>query len=209
MSWFKSFWKKLIGSAPAGAEPFLDESIVNFTPRAQQVLALARREADRVKHPSVGTEHVLLGLIRLQQGVAFAVLGKMGLDIETIRREIEKQAGPIPQLAATTNRPFTPRVKKVLALALKEANSPFKNVFSRSSRGNEAQISLETIMQLAPPHGGGYFFNGLLGRSITPTLALNISCWDCCAKATAWPRPGVETVQLGPQTDAPGDSEGT
>jgi ATP-dependent Clp protease ATP-binding subunit ClpC len=124
MNWFKSFWEKLTGSTPAGASPFLDESVVNFTPRAQQVLALARREADRVKHPSVGTDCVLLGLIKLGQGVAFNVLKQLGLDLETLRREIEKQAGPIPQLAVTTNRPFfTPRVKKVLALAVKEARA--------------------------------------------------------------------------------------
>ena len=52
----------------------------NFTPRAQQVLALARKEADRFNHNYVGTEHLLLGLIKLGQGVAVNVLQKMGLD---------------------------------------------------------------------------------------------------------------------------------
>ena len=59
----------------------------NFTPRAQQVLALARKEADRFNHNYVGTEHLLLGLIKLGQGVAVNVLQKMGLDLETVRME--------------------------------------------------------------------------------------------------------------------------
>jgi len=54
----------------------------NFTPRAQQVLALARKEADRFNHNYVGTEHLLLGLIKLGQGVAVNVLQKMGLDFD-------------------------------------------------------------------------------------------------------------------------------
>ena len=53
----------------------------NFTPRAQQVLALARKEADRFNHNYIGTEHVLLGLIKLGQGVAVSVLQRMGLDL--------------------------------------------------------------------------------------------------------------------------------
>ena len=57
----------------------------NFTPRAQQVLALARKEADRFNHNYVGTEHLLLGLIKLGQGVAVNVLQKLGLDLETVR----------------------------------------------------------------------------------------------------------------------------
>ncbi len=95
----------------------------NFTPRAQQVLALARKEADRFNHNYVGTEHLLLGLIKLGQGVAVNVLQKMGLDMETVRMEIEKQVGSGPETKMVGNIPYTPRVKKVLALAGKEAKS--------------------------------------------------------------------------------------
>ncbi len=95
----------------------------NFTPRAQQVLALARKEADRFNHNYVGTEHLLLGLIKLGQGVAVNVLQKMGLDMETVRSEIEKQVGSGPETKMVGNIPYTPRVKKVLALAGKEAKS--------------------------------------------------------------------------------------
>jgi ATP-dependent Clp protease ATP-binding subunit ClpC len=95
----------------------------NFTPRAQQVLALARKEADRFNHNYLGTEHLLLGLIKLGQGVAVNVLQKMGLDMETVRMEIEKQVGSGPETKMVGNIPYTPRVKKVLTLAGKEAKS--------------------------------------------------------------------------------------
>src|SRR6201997_1522889 len=95
----------------------------NFTPRAQQVLALARKEADRFNHNYVGTEHLLLGLIKLGQGVAVNVLQKMGLDLETVRMEVEKHVGSHPETKMVGNIPYTPRVKKVLALAGKEAKA--------------------------------------------------------------------------------------
>jgi len=100
-----------------------DESLNNLTPRAQQVLALARKEADRFNHNFVGTEHLLLGLIKLGQGVAVNVLQKMGLDLETVRLEVEKQVGTGPDQKVMGNIPYTPRVKKVLALAAKEAKA--------------------------------------------------------------------------------------
>ena len=93
----------------------------NFTPRAQQVLALARKEADRFNHNYLGTEHLLLGLIKLGQGVAVNVLQKMGLDLETVRMAVEKKTGSGPDQKMMGNIPYTPRVKKVLALAAKEA----------------------------------------------------------------------------------------
>src|SRR5260221_117209 len=95
----------------------------DFTPRAQQVLALARKEAERFKHNYVGTEHLLLGLIKLGQGVAVNVLQRMGLDLETVRLEVEKLVGSHPETHMMGNIPYTPRVKKVLALAGKEAKA--------------------------------------------------------------------------------------
>src|SRR2546428_1304282 len=100
-----------------------EQAMNNFTPRAQQVLALARKEADRFNHNFVGTEHLLLGLIKLGQGVAVNVLQKMGLDLETVRMEVEKQVGTGPDQKMIGNIPYTPRVKKVLALAVKEAKA--------------------------------------------------------------------------------------
>src|SRR5512135_526366 len=100
-----------------------EEAMNNFTPRAQQVIALARKEADRFNHNFVGTEHLLLGLIKLGQGVAVNVLQKLGLDLETVRMEVEKQVGTGPDQKMIGNIPYTPRVKKVLALAAKEAKA--------------------------------------------------------------------------------------
>jgi len=99
------------------------EPMNNFTPRAQQVLALARKEADRFHHNYVGTEHILLGLIKLGQGVAVSVLQKMGLDLETVRAAVEKQVGTGQETKTQGSIPYTPRVKKVLALAGKEAKT--------------------------------------------------------------------------------------
>ena len=95
----------------------------NFTSRAQQVLVLARKEAERFKHNYVGTEHLLLGLIKLGQGVAVNVLQKMGLDLERVRMEVEKHVDSHPETNMIGNIPYTPRVKKVLALAGKEAKA--------------------------------------------------------------------------------------
>src|SRR5438132_713132 len=95
----------------------------NFTPRAQQVLALASKEAERFDHNYVGTEHLLLGLIKLGQGVAVNVLQKMGLDLERVRMEVEKHVGSHPETNMIGNIPHTPRVKKVLALAGKESEA--------------------------------------------------------------------------------------
>src|SRR5277367_2748255 len=100
-----------------------DESMSNFTPRAQQVLALARKEADRLNHNFLGTEHLLLGLIKLGQGVAVNVLQSMGIDLESVRIEVEKQVGSGPDQKMIGNIPYTPRVKKVIALAQKEAKN--------------------------------------------------------------------------------------
>ncbi|KAB2655454.1 MAG: ATP-dependent Clp protease ATP-binding subunit [Verrucomicrobia bacterium] len=100
-----------------------DEAMNNFTPRAQQVLALAHKEADRFNHNFVGTEHLLLGLIKLGQGVAVNVLQKIGLDLETVRMEVEKVVGTGPDQKMIGNIPYTPRVKKVLSLAAKEAKA--------------------------------------------------------------------------------------
>jgi len=100
-----------------------DEAMSNFTPRAQQVLALGRKEADRLNHNFLGTEHLLLGLIKLGQGVAVNVLQSMGIDLDSVRIEVEKQVGSGPDQKMVGNIPYTPRVKKVIALAQKEAKN--------------------------------------------------------------------------------------
>ncbi len=115
-------WNTLAGASAGEGQGFV-ETQNNFTPRAQQVLALARKEAERFHHNFVGTEHLLLGLIKLGQGVAVNVLRKLGLDLETVRHEVEKQVGTGPEQKMFGKIPYTPRVKKVLALATKEAKA--------------------------------------------------------------------------------------
>jgi ATP-dependent Clp protease ATP-binding subunit ClpA len=120
MKWFNFFRKRPAAPAPKVRQLF-DASMSNFTPRAQQVLALARQEAGRFNHNFIGTEHLLLGMIRLGQGTAVTVLGKLGLDLENVRLEVENMLGTGPDHKVFGNIPYTPRVKKVLALAAKEA----------------------------------------------------------------------------------------
>ena len=92
-----------------------------FTERAKKVLGLARREAQDMNHDYIGTEHLLLGLIREGGGVAANVLRNLGVDIERIREEVGRYMQPGPSMKVMGKLPFTPRVKKVLELSLEEA----------------------------------------------------------------------------------------
>ncbi len=94
-----------------------------FTERARKVIILAKEEAKRFNHDYIGTEHILLGLIREGEGVAATVLEKMGLSLENIRLEIEKLVQPGPTTQIIGDLPFTPRAKKALELAAEEARS--------------------------------------------------------------------------------------
>jgi len=92
-----------------------------FTNRARQVIILARKEADRFNHNYIGTEHILLAIIRLGQGVAVEVMREMGLDFETLRIEVEKAVGTGPETKTIGDVPFTARAKRVIELAAEEA----------------------------------------------------------------------------------------
>ncbi|HAH22004.1 MAG: hypothetical protein A2Y00_07955 [Omnitrophica WOR_2 bacterium GWF2_43_52] len=94
-----------------------------FTERARKVIILAKEEARRFNHDYIGTEHILLGLIREGEGVAAAVLEKMGVDLQTIRLEVEKVVQPGPTTQILGDIPFTPRAKKALELAAEEARA--------------------------------------------------------------------------------------
>ncbi len=94
-----------------------------FTERARKVIVYAKEEARRFNHDYIGTEHLLLGLIREGEGVAAAVLQKLGLGLETIRLEVEKLVQPGPQTQVVGDIPFTPRSKKALELSAEEARA--------------------------------------------------------------------------------------
>ncbi|MEW6100796.1 MAG: ATP-dependent Clp protease ATP-binding subunit [Candidatus Omnitrophota bacterium] len=94
-----------------------------FTERARKVIILAKEEARRFNHDYIGTEHILLGLVREGEGVAATVLQKMGVSLENIRLEIEKLVQPGPTTQIIGDIPFTPRAKKALELSAEEARS--------------------------------------------------------------------------------------
>jgi ATP-dependent Clp protease ATP-binding subunit ClpA len=93
-----------------------------FTERARQVVVLAQEEARRLGHDYIGTEHLLLGLLREQEGLAVRVLESLDVTVEEVRTQVERVVGPGDEVA-TGEIPFTPRAKKVLELALREALS--------------------------------------------------------------------------------------
>ncbi|MEW6041099.1 MAG: ATP-dependent Clp protease ATP-binding subunit [Elusimicrobiota bacterium] len=92
-----------------------------FTERAQRVILIAQEEAKRLNHDYVGTEHILLGLIALGEGVASQVLLNLGVDLRKVRAEIEKIVGMGDNMMLLGEIPFTPRAKKVLEYAVEEA----------------------------------------------------------------------------------------
>jgi ATP-dependent Clp protease ATP-binding subunit ClpC len=94
-----------------------------FTERAQRVILIAQEEAKRLNHDYVGTEHLLLGLIALGEGVAAQVLANLGVDLRRVRAEIEKIVGTGDNVMLLGEIPFTPRAKKVLELAVEEAQN--------------------------------------------------------------------------------------
>jgi len=88
-----------------------------------QALTQARNEAIRLRHNFLGTEHLLLGLIRIKKGMSLDVLQKMGVNLEQLRSELERLAPSVSKEDIAGGIPYTPRVKKVIALAQKEAKS--------------------------------------------------------------------------------------
>jgi len=94
-----------------------------FTERARKVIILAKEEAKRFNHDYIGTEHILLGLIKEGEGVAAAVLQNLGLSLEAIRLEVEKLVQPGPPTVVSGDIPFTPKAKKVIELATDEARN--------------------------------------------------------------------------------------
>ncbi|MDD5085204.1 MAG: ATP-dependent Clp protease ATP-binding subunit [Candidatus Omnitrophica bacterium] len=92
-----------------------------FTERARKVIILAKEEAKRFNHDYIGTEHILLGLIKEGESVAAAVLQNLGLSLDSIRLEVEKLVQFGPSTVVSGDIPFTPKAKKVIELAMDEA----------------------------------------------------------------------------------------
>ena len=128
-----------------------------FTDRARKVMALAREEAKRFNHEYIGTEHILLGLVKEGSGVAANVLQNLDIDLKKIRMEVEKIVQAGPDLVSVGQLPFTPRVKKVLEYAMEEAKSMGHNYIGtehqllgllREREGVAAQVLLNLGIKL-------------------------------------------------------------
>src|SRR5512134_2329536 len=92
-----------------------------FTDRARKVMALANQEAQRFNHDYIGTEHVLLGLVKEGSGVGANVLKNLGVDLGKVRLEVEKLVKSGPELVTMSKLPQTPRAKEVIEYAIEEA----------------------------------------------------------------------------------------
>jgi ATP-dependent Clp protease ATP-binding subunit ClpC len=128
-----------------------------FTDRARKVMGLARQEAQRFNHEYIGTEHILLGLIQEGSGVAANVLRNLDVDLEKIRREIEKIVHSGPPMVTMGQLPFTPRAKKVLELSVEEATNLGHNYIGtehlllgliRENEGVAAQVLMNLGLKL-------------------------------------------------------------
>jgi ATP-dependent Clp protease ATP-binding subunit ClpC len=94
-----------------------------FTERAKQVVVLAQDEARALRHNYIGTEHILLGLLREEEGLAARVLESLDITVEEVRAQVARIIGPGDEPIVSGQIPFTPRAKKVLELSLREALS--------------------------------------------------------------------------------------
>src|SRR5512136_2880449 len=94
-----------------------------FTDRARKVMALANQEAQRFNHEYIGTEHILLGLVKEGSGVGATVLKNLDVDIKKLRLEVEKLVKSGPDMVTMGKLPQTPRAKKVIEYAIEEARS--------------------------------------------------------------------------------------
>src|SRR5271154_1363104 len=96
-----------------------------FTDRARKVMQLANQEAQRFNHEYIGTEHILLGLVKEGSGVAANVLKNLDIDLRKIRLEVEKivQTGPGGEQVVMGKLPHTPRAKKVIEYSIEEARN--------------------------------------------------------------------------------------
>ena len=176
-----------------------------FTDRARKVMALANQEAQRFNHEYVGTEHVLLGLVKEGQGVAANVLHNLQVDLKKIRIEVEKIVKSGPAMVTMGKLPQTPRAKKVIEFAIEEARNLGHNYVGtehlllgllREHDGVAAQVLMNLGLKLdevraevlnilgASMEGEGGFAEGGERRGKSKTPALDSFGRDLTALAT-------------------------
>jgi ATP-dependent Clp protease ATP-binding subunit ClpC len=128
-----------------------------FTDRARKVMALANQEAQRFNHEYIGTEHILLGLVKEGSGVGATVLKNLEVDIKKLRLEVEKLVKSGPDMVTMGKLPHTPRAKKVIEYAIEEARSLNHNYVGtehlllgllRETEGIAAQVMMNLGLRL-------------------------------------------------------------
>jgi ATP-dependent Clp protease ATP-binding subunit ClpC len=119
MSWFEK--AKMLLEKWKLREARWDSYFQNFTPRTLELITVAREEALRLNHNFLGTEHLLLGLLKLNEGNAAKVLQHLGVGLKQCRMHVEKLVGRRPEPRLSNNIPYTPRTKRVFELAMLEA----------------------------------------------------------------------------------------
>ena len=147
-----------------------------FTDRARKVMQLANQEAQRFNHEYIGTEHLLLGLIKEGSGVAANVLKNLDVDLKKIRLEVEKMVRSGPDLVTMGRLPQTPRAKKVIEYSMEEARNLNHNYVGtehlllgllREQEGVAAQVLLNLGLKLDDVRREVL---NLLGHSIDPSI---------------------------------------
>ena len=141
----------------------------NFSPRAQQILGYARSEAARMHHQYIGTEHILLGMLRLGQGVAIAVLEKLGVNLAELASRLESSLVPGTSGEPENALPFTPRVRKLLVTAGTEA-AKLQHGYVGSEHLLLAMLSDTDGLALHALNDSGVTYREAL-RAVTETLA--------------------------------------
>ena len=115
-----------------------------FTDRARKVMSLAQQEAQRFNHEYIGTEHVLLGLVKEGSGVGANVLKRLSIDLRKVRIEVEKLVKAGPEMVTLGKLPLTPRAKKVIEYAIDEARSLNHNYVGTEHPVSYTHLTLPT-----------------------------------------------------------------
>ena len=158
-----------------------------FTDRARKVMALANQEAQRFNHEYIGTEHILLGLVKEGSGVGANVLKNLDIDLRKVRLEVEKLVKSGPDMVTMGKLPQTPRAKKVIEYAIEEARSLNHNYVGtehlllgllRETDGVAAQVLMNLNLKLEEVREEVL---NLLGAGM-----------DSAAGGVAWVMPGVK-----------------
>jgi len=169
-----------------------------FTQRVRKVLFLAREEAGRMQHDYIGTEHLLLGIIREGEGIAAQVIKRLGIDFEQIQRAVEEIVSPQSGAITIGEIPFTPRAKRVLELSIDEARLHSHNyvgtehlllalikegegvaarVLDQARRARELESAAPFALVRSPEGGGPVHADGdlsFLGKEFLPREARDL-----------------------------------